>query len=106
MSYIKNLLIGADQFVNTIAGGNPDCTISASAYFHGLHSKYWKGIEWIINKTFKPIDGPDHCLQSFHADSAEKYVDGGIIRKSLIALAVVSFCIVACVPIKITGVFK
>lgn len=106
MSYIKNLLIWGDQGVNTIAGGNPDCTISACSHVNGFKSKYWRFLENIINTTFEPIDGPEHCYQSFEADKSEEYKDGGILRKGLIGVCVVLFCLVAYLPIKLIGVFK
>jgi hypothetical protein len=58
--YLKNILISIDQFVNTLAGGNPDETISSRSY-----KLRKKGVYWISNI----IDGllfwqKDHCRES------------------------------------------
>ncbi len=103
---IRNILIAFDQLVNAITGGNPDCTISACAYVHGLNSAFWRTLERIINYTFRPIDGIEHCLQAYHADSSEIYHDGGYVRKFFICIFVLLFCVLAVIPIKIVGVFK
>ncbi len=106
MSYIRSVLIAFDQLVNALTGGNPDCTISACAYVHGLNSAFWRTLERIINYTFEPVDGIEHCLQAYHADSSEIYHDGGYVRKFFIGLCVLLFCIPAIPTIKLIGAFK
>lgn len=103
MSYIKNILIWGDQGINTFAGGNPDCTISACAHVNGFSSGYWRAIEVVVNATFEPIDGPEHCYQSFEADKAESYTNGGLFRKVFIGVAVIAFCAAAYVPFQVVG---
>ena len=103
--YIKNGLIWFDQGVNWLAGGNPDCTISACSFVY-KSDKFWGRMERMINYVFKPIDGPDHCQQAYVLDKGEEYTNGGYLRKGIIGLCVLIFCLVAIVPIKIIGVIK
>jgi hypothetical protein len=39
--YVKRVLIGFDQFVNTVAGGHPDETISARSGRAATEGKVW-----------------------------------------------------------------
>lgn len=83
MKYILHLLISIDQLGNVIAGGNPDNTISARVGFYNHHypddqkvTFFWKVFEWIINTTFWPIDGPNHCHEAYHNDAGEFFDTG------------------------------
>lgn len=83
MKYILHLLISIDQLGNVIAGGNPDNTISARVGFYNHHypddqkvTFFWKAFEWIINTTFWPIDGPNHCHEAYHNDAGEFFDTG------------------------------
>lgn len=67
MEYIKNLLTAIDQLGNAISGGNPDVTISSRVGFHSAISErggFWRVLERVIDFTFEPIDGKNHCLES------------------------------------------
>lgn len=81
MGYIKNILVGIDQLGNAMAGGNPDNTISARVGYNVNHLdtisylKYWKFLEWVIDSTFFPIDGDNHCDNSYHNDEEELFYD-------------------------------
>lgn len=103
MSWPINVLVAIDQFFNAIACGNPDATISARVgYFSDKRRKtpfkgYWKTLELVINFTFYPIEGPDHCKQSYHADKYEKFKKGNDLAKCILGL----FVIVGCIPISI-----
>lgn len=83
MKYILHLLISIDQLGNVIAGGNPDNTISARVGFYNHHypddqkvTFFYKAFEWIINTTFWPIDGPNHCHEAYHNDAGEFFDTG------------------------------
>ena len=99
MGYLKNLLVAVDQLGNTIAGGDPDNTISARVGYFSQVPKttkirgYWKTMELIINFTFWPVDGPDHCQQAFEADPEETFKDGGSdFVRVLLGLIIIMFC--------------
>lgn len=98
MGYFKNILISIDQVGNTIAGGNPDCTISGRVGFLSNHAVlasrwYWVFIEFIIDRTFYPLDGWNHCHDSYHKDEKEKYVAPKGFMVFLLSLITITFCI-------------
>lgn len=58
MKYIKKVLLGLDQFANTLIGGYPDETISARSG-RLKHRQGWKQLAWVL----------DH-IQRNHTDGA------------------------------------
>jgi len=67
--YIYNLLVAIDQFVNTLAGGDPDETISSRV------GKYARAGEYIWLADF--IDGlfwKGHCASAIEADEGRDAV--------------------------------
>lgn len=101
MKYILNLLISIDQLGNVIAGGNPDNTISARVGFYNYHyseekkvTLFWKVFEFVIDTTFWPIDGPNHCHEAYHNDAGE-FFDTGTKDWAVAVLSV--FIIGSCV---------
>lgn len=96
VEWLWNVLIAIDQLGNAIAGGNPDITISARVGYFANKSQqrrfrfYWKFLETIIDFTFYPIDGPNHCLKALEKDE-EGHVHGSdFMRATLGVIAVVS----------------
>ncbi|WP_226864807.1 hypothetical protein [Microbulbifer taiwanensis] len=91
-------MIAIDQLGNAIAGGNPDATISArTGYFARVvetpFRPYWKLMEKVINFTFRPIDGSDHCYEAYLADRDEKNEEGSDLMRGLLGIIVISTCI-------------
>ena len=108
MSWILKVLIAIDQLGNAITGGNPDNTISARAAhfsrFSDTKFKYfWTVIEKIIDKTFEPIDGKNHCLKSLHAEKGHTFGEGSDIARGIMAIGVVAVCLILIVPLHIIG---
>ena len=99
MAYFKNVLDSIDQLGNTLCGGNPDNTISARVgYFSEVNrnaTKYfWQGLAKIINFTFWPVDGPDHCRKAFEADPEEAFSDNNSdFFRALLSVVILAFCI-------------
>lgn len=98
MSWIKGVLIGIDQLGNAIAGGNPDATISArTGYFanevESAFKYYWKTMEIIINFSFYPIDGPNHCYEAYLEDKDERNEAGSDFMRAVLGLIIILFCI-------------
>ncbi len=95
MSWIRGVLIAIDQLGNAVAGGNPDATVSARVgYFarrqdNKLHV-YWKTMESIINHTFYPIHGPDHCYKSHLADKDEINIVGSDLMRAILCLIIMA----------------
>jgi len=80
MIYLKNIFVSVDQFGNVLAGGNPDNTISARIGYYTPHDStdkktrwYWLIFRDIVNFTFRPIDGKEHCHEAYHNDAGESY---------------------------------
>ena len=83
MTYLGKLFVAIDQLGNTLAGGNPDNTISARVGYFSIegnskYSWYWKSIQFIINTTFWPLDGKGHCIQAYYNDAGEEYKPTGL----------------------------
>lgn len=49
MKYVTKVLLGLDQFANTIIGGAPDETISARAG-RLKNRPFWKQLAWTLDK--------------------------------------------------------
>lgn len=66
--YLLNLLIALDQLVNTLIGGYPDETLSASAYLGEQDGKYLPSLmRPVIDFIFLPW-GKEHCKSAFDAE--------------------------------------
>ena len=63
-TYLWNILISVDQFVNTIFGGNPDETISSRAAKASRRGDKWG---CILCKLLDKID-KDHCNNNIELD--------------------------------------
>ncbi|MDA0196682.1 MAG: hypothetical protein O2887_14000 [Bacteroidetes bacterium] len=102
MGYFKNLLVGVDQLGNAIAAGNPDNTISSRVGYFSLDkdrvTSYWKTMEFIIDTTFRPVDGPNHCRDSFYADHEDVFYDGG---NDFVRVILSIIIIISCIKISI-----
>lgn len=72
-NYFVNLFYHADILLNTISGGSWRVTVSArtglysSTLLYSVNSTrpLWQWCERVINATFKPMDGYDHCRQAY-----------------------------------------
>ncbi|CAM1373621.1 hypothetical protein [Tenacibaculum xiamenense] len=83
MNFITNFLVSIDQLGNVLAGGNPDNTISSRVGYYT--EKYypeeripfrWRLFRDIINFTFYPIDGKNHCKEAYFNDAGEEFDPG------------------------------
>ena len=102
-SYIGNVFVSIDQLGNVLAGGNPDNTISARIGYHSYHNdkvknrrSYWHLFRGIVDFTFYPIDGPEHCHNAFHNDAGEIF-DNDTKDWAVILLSIL--IILSCIPI-------
>lgn len=106
MGWILRILIAVDQLGNAIAGGNPDSTISARVgYFsqkdHCPYKWYWKRLEWIIDLTFYPINGPNHCLHAFQQDKDEKFKRGNDLARALLSTITIVACLFLSIALRL-----
>lgn len=102
MSYLGNFFVSIDQLGNAIAGGNPDNTISSRVGFYNKHNKsgnrapwQWRIFEKIINFTFYPIDGKEHCHEAYHNDAGEAFDlhTKNVLVALLAAIIIIPSCI-------------
>lgn len=98
--FIYRILVSLDQLGNTLGGGHEDITISARTGYCAsiLNRKWWKIVEAIINFTFYPIDGKNHCLQAYRADPRQdKYWKGNAFNFVVVAI----LATIVCIPVSI-----
>lgn len=94
--YLTNLFVAIDQLGNVLAGGNPDNTISSRVGYYTKDKKHkkvkwrWLLLENIINTTFYPIDGENHCREAFYNDAGEVF-DEGTSDYAIAALFIIIF---------------
>jgi hypothetical protein len=74
MKFWINVLISIDQFFNTLAGGNPDCTISGHVGVMSELNQRWDNVKKMIDFTFAPIE-QDHCIESWLTDNDNDHSD-------------------------------
>jgi len=106
MRYLNNFFVSIDQLGNVLAGGNPDNTISSRVGYYNRHNRanerapwQWRIFEKIINFTFYPIDGEDHCHEAFHNDAGEEFDNN--TKNVLVALLAALIIIPSCLLISI-----
>ena len=71
-NYVVNLFYHTDILLNALTGGNGTLTVSARVGFYANHKKtrcsfcktLWRRAESLVNYTFLPMDGPNHCEQA------------------------------------------
>jgi len=100
MSYLSNFFVSLDQLGNTIAGGNPDNTISARIGYYNYHDDYrtepalhWKLFMQIVDKTFYPVDGENHCHEAYHNDAGEYFDETKNWAIAILAVLIIPCCL-------------
>ncbi|WBX76706.1 hypothetical protein PG911_00165 [Tenacibaculum ovolyticum] len=101
MNFLTNFFIAIDQLGNVIAGGNPDNTISSRVGYYT--ERYYESakipLRWrifrnIINFSFYPIDGENHCKEAYFNDAGEEFDEGtSDIAVSILAILIIVSCI-------------
>ena len=70
--YFWNLLIAADQLLNTIVGGYPDETFSCRVHRESKSGqRFWKAARRLINFIF--FWQKDHCLESYQSERLRRH---------------------------------
>jgi len=100
MSYLSKFFVSLDQLGNTLAGGNPDNTISARIGYYNFHhdqcketALHWKLFMQIIDTTFYPIDGDRHCHEAYHNDVGEYFDDTKDWAIAILAVIIIPSCL-------------
>lgn len=104
MKYLSNILVSIDQLGNALAGGNPDNTISSRIGYYTRSMQdskiafHWKLFRNIIDFTFYPIDGENHCEEAYYNDSGETFDKG---TKDIVVVMLAIIIIPSCLFIGI-----
>ena len=97
MNWAYNLLVSLDQLFNSIAGGNPDVTISSHcATMDYNYGGGWSRLRKLIDATFAPIE-KSHCYNSMIADD-DRDITQNLTSVTLIAIA---GCVLLYIPIRL-----
>lgn len=92
-TYVGRNLNALSQAANALIGGNPDVSISARIGYNGYHNNnvLWMLCQVIVDYTFYPLDGWNHCYNAYKRDIKEEYNSDlfgrvGIVLMSIIML--------------------
>ena len=67
--YFKNLMLGLDEFLNTVIGGAPGDTISGRAGRAREHGRVWgRGLCYLLELIDK-----NHCTKAIANDAAGRH---------------------------------
>lgn len=96
-SYIGRVLNAISQLGNAVCGGANDISISARIGYNELHtdSLFYKVCSKIVDFTFYPLDGWNHCRDAYANDKHEDFkIREGIKVMEYITLVLLwLFCI-------------
>ena len=79
LKYITNVLIGFDQFINTIFLGFPDETLSSRAWRCKDANSFWKFMRKLIDTLF--FWQKDHCYYSYVAEIERHQIITEVLKK-------------------------
>lgn len=97
------LIENIDRFGNALCAGDYRLTVSGRVGYFAMTkaNRYWKILEKIINNTFYPYHGRNHCLQVYKWENSKekrKYRRGNDIALALLSVLVFLACL-ALMPI-------
>ncbi len=90
------ILLNLDRLGNALVGGHYQATISARVGYFAMTkaNPYWLVLEKIINETFRPLDGRDHCRKAYEWERRARYRRGNDIALTMLSLLVLAGCLV------------
>ena len=94
-SQLKNVPFNLDRLGNALCAGDYQATVSGRVGHHAQRLQlYWIILEWIIDQSFRPIDGVDHCHRAFLMEEARGYSHrrGNDIALAILGIGVVVVC--------------
>ena len=99
MTIAGKILIFIDKLGNMLAGGNIDNTISARVGYFAIRTQpnpFWEMLQGVINFAFWPIDGPQHCYDSYvkesKRDNTPDFKKGNKAALVLLSTLVITSC--------------
>ncbi len=106
------LLLNIDRLGNALSGGSHLNTVSGrvgSKVITSAHP-FWQFIEKVIDKTFEPVDGEEHCYRAalFEADheNFKEHRRGNDVGLAVLSVLSVVSCALLFPIIRIIGLFK
>lgn len=85
------------QLGNALVGGDADIPISGRVgYFSQKGDAFLQICERIIDFTFYPVDGKNHCYKAYREDVLEdyKFDKGGLVGLGFMVFILLIFCII------------
>lgn len=77
--YVVNVLIGFDQFVNTLWCGYPDETLSSRAHRTQNASAFWKLMRKVVDGLF--FFQKNHCHAAYRSEVLRRHINLEIKEK-------------------------
>lgn len=89
-------LVNIDKLGNALCGGDYRATISGRVghFAHNKRNPYWKLLQYIINFTFMPIDGPEHCYTAWRGERRNNYRRSSDIALAALSIVVMVSCLI------------
>ena len=97
-TYLGNNLNALSALGNTACGGKAGISISAKIGEKNYNKKtvnsYWRFCQWIVDGTFYPVDGVQHCLKAYGLDDTKDYLfqKGSFWLLILMTIIVLTIC--------------
>ncbi len=94
-TYLGQVLQAISQLGNALCGGRSDVSISARIGQKKCKNWYWRYANWLVDLTFYPVDGPDHCYRAWQKDADESYAaKGGVLMLIPLTVLYTTVCYV------------
>jgi len=103
-----DLLLNIDRVGNALCAGHYTLTISGRVgYFASTKgSSYWNMLQRIIDKTFLPLEGKEHCWKAYQWERSTKYRRGNDVALALLSVVVFIACLILQPIIRLISLFK
>lgn len=94
-SYLGNLSHALSQVGNSLCGGNANISISGQIGSNITRiSKYWRFLKKMVDFTFFPLDGNNHCLKAWEKQNHEKHKRINFLGRVIMFIIVFFSCLV------------
>jgi hypothetical protein len=95
---VIDFLLNIDRLGNAICSGHYKTTISGRVGYFSLKKKnrYWIILEWVINETFRPIEGRKHCLRAYQWERGKglSHRRGSDLALGLLSIFIIAACLI------------
>ena len=100
--YVQDVFVAVDRLGNALTGGSDENTISGrTGHWANIRRGFWRRpwalLQSIIDITFYPLDGIDHCKRS--AKKANNFQGSNFALLVLTAIVAVPVCLLILLPL-------